>query len=196
MGSPRLPGIIKTKGEGVDHVVSVVGWGTDSKVPSTRTLGNQYPDVPGLVNVYITDGKITMLLRGKSTRNGRFVFDFSRFFAGKRYAEKKSATHAFGQRKFFFFFIFYFSRFFAGKRYAEKTSATHTCVRAEKEKKHFFEHLDYFPYFGNFIIPTDFNSIIFQRARAKNHHQPVTVIVMGNISFCGPEIEIWGSIHH
>ena len=24
-------GIIKTKGEGVDHVVSVVGWGTDSK---------------------------------------------------------------------------------------------------------------------------------------------------------------------
>ena len=24
-------GIIKTKGEGVDHVVSVVGWGTDPK---------------------------------------------------------------------------------------------------------------------------------------------------------------------
>ena len=26
-----------------------------------------------------------------------------------------------------------------------------------------------FPYIGNFIIPTDFNSIIFQRGRAKNH---------------------------
>ena len=28
------------------------------------------------------------------------------------------------------------------------------------------EHLDYFPYIGNFIIPTDFNSIIFQRGRS------------------------------
>ena len=34
-----------------------------------------------------------------------------------------------------------------------------------------------FPYAGNVIIPTDFNSMIFQRGRAKNH-QPVMVISM------------------
>ena len=82
-GIPRLPGIIKTKGEGVDHVVSVVGWGTDSKVPKAELkhadvevdflLYCPGKSVPGLVNVYITDGKITMLLRGKSTRNGTLL---------------------------------------------------------------------------------------------------------------------------
>jgi hypothetical protein len=60
-GIPRLPGIIKTKGEGVDHVVSVVGWGTDSKVPRFGARGVEVDfilycpgkSVPGLVNIYI-----------------------------------------------------------------------------------------------------------------------------------------------
>ena len=36
--SGSLAGIIKTKGEGVDHVVSVVGWGTDSKAAREHLL--------------------------------------------------------------------------------------------------------------------------------------------------------------
>ena len=67
-------------------------------------------------------------VRSGRERKKYVFFDFP-VFAGKRYAEKKVPTHAFGQRKKTRFFRFY--PFFAEKRSVEKNAST--CVRAEKE---------------------------------------------------------------